>query len=169
MISLNVRRDSLITLWYVRRTWEQHTHLCDVTRWSYIAYTECGQHYQNSPVFYKKNPTFCQKKALNSMKRALHTIHRALHSIKRERLFDTGWRRPIGSPKLQIIFHKRATKYRSLLWKMTSKDKGSYESSPPCNIAYTDSDCQINVVLCVWCYSLISQSDLRFDLLITYS
>jgi len=33
---------------------------------------------------------------------------------------------------LQIIFHKRATKYRSLLRKMTYKDKGSYESSPPC-------------------------------------
>ena len=46
--------------------------------------------------------------------------------------FDTGWRRLIGSPKLQIIFHKRATKYRALLRKMTYKDKGSYESSPPC-------------------------------------
>ena len=45
---------------------------------------------------------------------------------------STGWRRPIGSPKLQIIFHKRATKYRSLLRKMTYKDKGSYGSSPPC-------------------------------------
>jgi len=44
----------------------------------------------------------------------------------------TGWRRLIGSPKLQIVFHKRATNYRSLLWKMTYKDKGSYESSPPC-------------------------------------
>jgi len=44
----------------------------------------------------------------------------------------TGWRRLIGSPKLQIIFHKRATKYRSLLRKMTYKDKGSYDSSPPC-------------------------------------
>jgi len=32
---------------------------------------------------------------------------------------------------LQIIFHKRATKYRSLLPKMTYKDKGSCESSPP--------------------------------------
>ena len=31
----------------------------------------------------------------------------------------TEWRRLIGSPKLQIIFHKRATKYRSLLPKMT--------------------------------------------------
>ena len=44
----------------------------------------------------------------------------------------TGWRRLIGSPKLQIIFHKRGTKYRSLLRKMTYKDKGSYGSSPPC-------------------------------------
>jgi len=46
---------------------------------------------------------------------------------------STGWRRLIGSPKLQIIFHKRATKYTSLLRKMTYKDKGSYESSPPCS------------------------------------
>jgi len=45
---------------------------------------------------------------------------------------NTGWRRLIGSPKLQIIFHKRATNYRALLRKMTYKDKGSYESSPPC-------------------------------------
>ena len=34
---------------------------------------------------------------------------------------------------MQIIFHKRATTYRSFLRKMTYKDKGSYESSPPCN------------------------------------
>ena len=46
----------------------------------------------------------------------------------------TGWRRLIGSPKLQIIFHKRATKYRALLRKMSYKDKGSYESSPPCRV-----------------------------------
>jgi len=43
-----------------------------------------------------------------------------------------GWRRLIGSPKLQIIFHKRATIYRALLLKMTYKDKGFYGSSPPC-------------------------------------
>ena len=47
-------------------------------------------------------------------------------------MYHTGWRRLIGSPKLQIIFHKRDIKYRSLLQKMTYKDKGSYESSPPC-------------------------------------
>jgi len=52
----------------------------------------------------------------------------------------TGWRRLIGSPKLQIIFHKRATKYRSLLRKMTYEDKGSYESSPPCTIMITHYD-----------------------------
>ena len=53
-------------------------------------------------------------------------------SVWADRFVDTGWRRLIGSPKLQIIFHKRATKYRSLLRKMTYKDKGSYESSPLC-------------------------------------
>jgi len=52
----------------------------------------------------------------------------------------TGWRRLIGSPKLQIIFHKRATKHRSLLRNMTYKDKGSYESSPPC---INDSSCSV--------------------------
>ena len=52
-------------------------------------------------------------------------IHTCIHIY-------TGWRRLIGSPKLQIIFHKRATKYRSLLRKMTFEDKGTYESSPPC-------------------------------------
>jgi len=44
----------------------------------------------------------------------------------------TGWRRLIGSSELQIIFHKRATEHRSLWQKMTYKDKGSCESSPPC-------------------------------------
>ena len=38
-----------------------------------------------------------------------------------------GWRRLIGSPELHIIFHKRATKYRSLLRKMTYK-KNAYMS-----------------------------------------
>jgi len=51
----------------------------------------------------------------------------------------TGWRRLIGSPKLQIMFHERATKYRSFLRKMTYKDKGSYESSPPCSSRFADS------------------------------
>jgi len=37
------------------------------------------------------------------------------------RLVYTGWRRLIGSPKLQIIVHKRAIKYKSLLREMTYK------------------------------------------------
>jgi len=49
---------------------------------------------------------------------------------------SAGWRRLIGSLKLQIIFHKRATKYRSLLRKITHKDKASYDSTPPCNSVY---------------------------------
>jgi len=53
------------------------------------------------------------------------------HKIYTTKIY-TGWRRLIGSPKLQIIFHKRATKYRAVLREMTYKDKGSYESSPPC-------------------------------------
>jgi len=56
---------------------------------------------------------------------------------------STGWRRLLGTPKLQIIFHKRATKYRSLLRKMTYNDMGSYESSPPCNVESTSSVSQI--------------------------
>ena len=44
----------------------------------------------------------------------------------------TGWRNPIGCLKLQVILHKRATNHRSLLRKMTCKDKGSYGYSPPC-------------------------------------
>ena len=55
-----------------------------------------------------------------------------MYRLIRTQRVATGWRRLIGSPKLQIIFHKRATKYRSLLRKMTYKDKGSYESLPPC-------------------------------------
>jgi len=56
-----------------------------------------------------------------------------VHTLRSEALVVTGWRRLIGSPKLQIIFHKRAAKYMSLLRKMIYKDKGSYESWPPCS------------------------------------
>ena len=62
-----------------------------------------------------------------------HVWMSKLH-IPTRHITDTGWRRLIGSPKLQIIFYKRAIKYRSLLRKMTCKDKGSYESSPPCTM-----------------------------------
>jgi len=73
---------------------------------------------------------------------------------------DTGWWRLIGSPKLQIIFHKRAAKYKSLLRKMTYKDKGSYESSPPCTCGVTDTyewvvwHIQIRVMSHIWMRNL---------------
>ena len=44
----------------------------------------------------------------------------------------TGWRKPIGCLKLQVIFRERATNYRALLREMTCKDKASYDSTPPC-------------------------------------
>jgi len=75
------------------------------------------------------------KRALSSIKRALSSIKRALFTLKRAvAAVGKGWRRLIGSPKLQINFHKRDTKCRALLRKMTYSDKGSYESSPPCRV-----------------------------------
>ena len=47
-------------------------------------------------------------------------------STKKYKMQDTGWRRPIGCLKLQVMFRKRATNYRALLQKMTFKDKASY-------------------------------------------
>jgi len=52
---------------------------------------------------------------------------------KRVCFLCTGWPRPIGRLKLQVILRKRATIYRALLHKMTYKDKASYGSSPPCS------------------------------------
>jgi len=50
--------------------------------------------------------------------------------------FSTGWQRPIGCLKSQVIFCKRATNYRALLLKMTYEDKASYDSTPACNVRY---------------------------------
>jgi len=58
-----------------------------------------------------------------ALKTSLHTFLRA---------YCTGWRRRIGCLKLQVIFRKRATKYRALLHKIICKDKAFYDSTPPC-------------------------------------
>ena len=55
-----------------------------------------------------------------------HLIH-----VRCSRNATTGWRRPTGCPKLQVILRKRATNYRALLQKMTYEDKASYDSTPP--------------------------------------
>jgi len=100
----------------------------------------CVQSCEKSPMFivkralchvcHVKRASWLAKSALNHAKRALYCGEKSFMFWWREPY--TGWRRFIGSPKLQIIFHKRATTDRSLLRKMTYKDKGSYESSPPC-------------------------------------
>jgi len=72
----------------------------------------------------------------------------------------TGWRRLIGSPKLQIIFDKRATKYRSLLWKMTYKDKASYESSPPCTYCVLHPLYPVQKEICIYIYIYIKYENL---------
>jgi len=91
-----------------------------------------AQFLQKSPVFvqhcFAAEPciltALCCKSALT-----LCRIVDACHSQ-----CTMGWRRLIGSPKLQIIFHKRATKYRALLLKMTYKDKATDDSTPPCTL-----------------------------------
>jgi len=69
----------------------------------------------------------------------------------------TGWRRLIGSLKMQIILHKRATKCMSLLRKMTYKDKGSYESSPPCMKCIYFKRCSYLHVWCIFMYLYIHE------------
>jgi len=65
-------------------------------------------------------------------------------------VFSIGWRRPIGCFNLQVIFRKRATKYRALLQKMTSKEKASYDSTPLCT---HDMTCHKNsCCVCVYVY-----------------
>ena len=49
-----------------------------------------------------------------------------------EEAWSTGWRRPIGYLKLQVIFCRRATNWRVLLQKMSCKDKASCAFTPPC-------------------------------------
>ena len=66
----------------------------------------------------------------------------------------TGWRRLIASPKLYIFFHQRATKYRTLLRKMTCKDKGSYESSPPCTKYSSESNLGRSVAFLEHCFNI---------------
>jgi len=54
----------------------------------------------------------------------------------------TGWSRLKGCFKLLVIRGKRPTKYRTLLRKLTYKDKASYDSTPPCRAnAWISKDC----------------------------
>ena len=89
-----------------------------------------------------------------------------------------GWRRPIGSLKLQVIFRKRATNYRALLRKMTYENKASYDSTPPCihctmslkELLYSpkkisDCVCWSSVEALCWCtIGLLQGQGLCFDM-----
>jgi len=60
------------------------------------------------------------------------------------------WQRLIGSPKLQIIFQKRANKYRALLLKMTYKDKGSYEYNRSDTTGVSVGGGAIYIYICIY-------------------
>jgi len=69
---------------------------------------------------------------------------------------DTGWRRLIGCLKLQVIFRKRATKYRALWRKMTYEDKASYDSTPPyTNICFIKHRWRIYIYIYMYIYMYI--------------
>jgi len=88
--------------------------------------------YTNIRAYEYIKTQFCMKCTLVILSILCLHIEMSLYTLTQDAFMYTGWQRLIGSPKSQIIFHKRATKHRSLLRKMTYKDKGSYESSPPC-------------------------------------
>jgi len=101
-----------------------------------------------------KMQTYCHMNPLPSETRWYVWIHTITS--------PTGRRRCIGCLKLHITFCKRATNYRNLLRKMTSKDKASYGSPPPCNGQQVESF-QFVVIsiqiygLCVVCiYGLVA-------------
>jgi len=64
------------------------------------------------------------------------------------RASSTGWQRPIGCLKLQVIFRKRATNHRALLRKMTYEDKASYDSTPPCSELSFENFCKCRASVC---------------------
>jgi len=73
----------------------------------------------------------------------------------------TGWRRPIGCLKLQVIFRKRATNYTAFSREMTCKDKACCASWPPCITHCVIPPCithcviphaSICFVLCMFCF-----------------
>ena len=72
----------------------------------------------------------------------LHQIEPG-NSIRIIEQLSTGWRRPIGCLKLQVISGKRVTNHRGFLREMTCKDKASYGSSPLSSQDCITQKCQI--------------------------
>jgi len=63
-----------------------------------------------------------------------HLLQHRLHRVAK-----TGWQRLTGCLKLQVVFRKRATKYRALLRKMIHEHKAPYASTLPCSDDFTSS------------------------------
>ena len=76
--------------------------------------------------FRVRNPESCETFSLPTDVMYVHP--RAFLSV----CFSKGWQRLIRCLKLQVIFRKRATRYRALLRKMTYEDEASYDFTPPC-------------------------------------
>ena len=68
-------------------------------------------------------------------------------------------------------FPQRATKYKSLLRKMTYKDKGSYESSPPCISKRQDIRVSSHVARVLWvlCHTYMQAYMLPFHIVCIYN
>jgi len=82
-------------------------------------------------------------------------VYTYVASVCPKRTLHTGWRRPMGCLKLQVIFRKRATNYRALLRKMTSKHKASCGSSPPCMyIRRQTIATYVCTILCIYTYNI---------------
>ena len=89
--------------------------------------------------WWKKSAFWVQNKSkhfvfLMLLKKAARLNWLCFGNVVHNTFGTTGWRRPIGCLKLQVIFGERATKYRALLRKMIYEDKISYDSTPPCSI-----------------------------------
>ena len=91
-------------------------------------------------------------------------IHTALQKCDTTICRATGWRRLIGSPKLQIVFHKRATKYGSLLQKMTCiqyihvSSTSMYLLHPCIYYIHVSSTSMYLVHPCIWYIHVFSTS-----------
>jgi len=88
----------------------------------------------------------CSEKRRSSCE--LWALKELSENVSAGRISCTGWRRPIGCLKLQVIFRKRATNYRALWQKMTYEDKASYDSTPPCTynarlLSHMNASCHI--------------------------
>jgi len=94
------------------------------------------------------------------MRRVTHAC--AVSHIKMSHVeLRTGWQRCIGCLMLQVCFHKRATNYRTLLRKITYKDKASYASPRHCMRLVTDPHESYHT--CAWVMSYICTSHVTHD------